>query len=154
MRMLKIFVGAYVNDPKADVSRVGAYGVVIEENGTTRELSACHWPTTKHRIRLSAITAALNTLSELCEATVYVDSEYIVNGINKGWAKSWRRRNWRISNCEKAKNADLWDKLLTLTEKHDLDFVWVRNHNGYEYGAVYNARCDEMAINAVKTGGP
>ena len=147
MREVNIYIGAYVN-----FLRIGAYGAVIEDNGKTRELSRCYHSTTEYRIRLSGVTAALNTLTESCEVTLYTDSEYVVNGINKGWAKSWSRNNWRISDGKEAKNADLWAKLLNLTEKHNIDFVWIRCRNGFEYGNEYFKRCDELAIDSVRRG--
>lgn len=147
MRVVSIYVSTYNND-----LGVGGYGVVIEYSGKTKELSACHYPTTKYRIRLLGVTSALNTLPESCEITIYIDSTYIVDGINKDWAKSWRRRNWHIKNGEKTKNADLWEILLNLTEKHNIDFVCLQRHNGQEYGHEYYKRCNELAIEAVKRG--
>lgn len=147
MRVLNIYVSTYINP-----LRTGSYGVVIEESGKTRELSACYRSTTNYRIQLFGVVNALNSLSESCELTIYVDSQYIANGINKDWAKSWRRRNWRIKNGEKAKNADLWEILLNMTEKHNMDFVCLQRHNGQEYGYEYYKRCNELAIEAVKRG--
>ena len=145
MKAVNIYVGTYVN-----TLRIGAYGVIIEDNGTTKELSGSYRSTTEHRIRLSGVNVALNTLIESCEVTLYTDSEYVINGIKKGWAKSWSRRNWRISDGKKAKNADLWEELLDLTEKHNIDFVWIRCRNGSEYGHEYFQRCDELAIESIK----
>jgi ribonuclease HI len=147
MKVVDIFISAYVNKFHA-----GAYGAVIVENGKTVELSQYYKQTTQRRIRLFGVVSALNNLPNPYEATVYVDSEYIVDGINKGWANIWRKRDWLISDDSKAKNADLWNSLLDLTERHNVDFVWIRKHNGNEYGYEYNARCVELAINAVKRG--
>jgi ribonuclease HI len=140
-----IFVSASIQNNKY----IGAYGAIIEDNGKTLEL-AKFYPTTGYRLRLLGVVAALNHLFEPCEVTVYVDSKYIVNSYNQGWVISWRKSGWFLNNGEEAKNADVWSELLILTEKHNVDFVWIRKHNGSEYGSLHNMRCVQLAINAEK----
>lgn len=79
-------------------------------------------------------------------ATVYSDSQYVVNAIEEGWAVRWRANGWKRNKKEKAINADLWEQLLDLCEKHKVKMVWVRGHSGVEE----NERCDELSVAAAK----
>ena len=81
----------------------------------------------------------LEALKRPCEVTLYSDSAYLVESMEKGWVKVWQARNWK-----KKKNRDLWKRLLELCEKHAVRFVWVKGHAGNEF----NNRCDELAVEA------
>jgi len=70
----------------------------------------------------------------------------LVDGINLGWAKSWKKNNWTKSDKKPALNADLWGRLLELLEVHDVTFVWVKGHAGHPY----NERCDRLAVEAIE----
>ena len=98
--------------------------------------------TTNNRMELTAVIEGLAALRESCAVTVVSDSRYVVDGIEKGWAKSWKRNGWRKSDKKPALNADLWDKLLTLLEFHQVGFRWVHGHQGHPE----NERCDQMAV--------
>lgn len=125
----------------------GGYGAILVFKGIEKELS-CGFPeTTNNRMELSAAIAALEALSEPCEVTLTSDSKYLVDGMNLGWARSWKKRNWVKADKKPALNPDLWDKLLTLSEKHDITFVWIKGHAGHPY----NERCDRLAVNAIET---
>ena len=80
---------------------------------------------------------------------LYTDSGYVVNGINKGWARSWRKRGWRKADNQPAVNPDLWGELLNLTADLDITFVWVKGHAGNPM----NERCDELAVAAARRSG-
>ena len=69
------------------------------------------------------------------------DSQYVVNAIEKGWLESWKKKNWRKSDKSAVLNVDLWMEIDALLTKHDVEFVWVRGHNGHPY----NERCDKLA---------
>ena len=73
--------------------------------------------------------------------TLTSDSKYVVDGITKGWAESWKRRSWIKGDKTPALNPDLWDALLTQVARHKVEFVWVRGHAGHPY----NERCDQLA---------
>ena len=96
--------------------------------------------TTNNRMELTAVIKGLYALKEKCIVTLYSDSKYVVDGINKGWAKSWKENNWKKSDGKLALNVDLWNLLLDLCNKHDVTFVWVKGHNGNKY----NEYCDEL----------
>ena len=92
-------------------------------------------------MELSAVIMALSALKERCEVTLYSDSKYIVDAIEKKWVYSWKEKGWRKADKSPALNSDLWEKLLILLDKHDVTLVWVKGHAGHEY----NERCDKLA---------
>lgn len=121
----------------------GGYGVVQIYNGETREFSGGFRHTTNNRMELMGCIVALRNLAHRDKPiTVYSDSQYVVNGITKGWAKNWRKRGWVKSNREPAINPDLWAELLELIEGLNIIFRWVKGHDGHPQ----NERCDEMAV--------
>ena len=119
----------------------GGWGAVLMYGKHKRELSGGEELTTNNRMELTAAIEALSALTEPCGVTVYTDSKYVSDAINKGWLKSWQRMNWRKKDGE-VKNPDLWQRLLPLLEKHEVSFVWVRGHADNEW----NNRCDELAV--------
>jgi ribonuclease HI len=97
-------------------------------------------------MELTAVIKALEALKQPCDVTIFSDSEYVVNGIMKGWARGWRAKGWRRTG-KTVPNWDLWKRLLELTELHRVDFRWVQGHAGH----TENERCDELAV-AAATG--
>lgn len=122
----------------------GGYGTILKYGKHTKELSAGYTHTTNNRMELMAIIKGLEALKESCEVTVYSDSRYIVDAINKGWLQSWIKRNWVRGKNEPVKNVDLWKQLANLIKKHKVEFVWVKGHNGL----TENERCDQLAVQA------
>jgi len=126
----------------------GGYGVVIQ-NGKKKpkEFSGGYRLTTNNRMELMACIVGLGSLKKPSKITLYSDSQYVVNGITKGWAVRWQANGWMKNKREAAVNPDLWERLLELCEKHDVSFKWVRGHAGNEG----NERCDRLAnMEAVK----
>lgn len=122
----------------------GGYGVVLIYGEHRRELSEGFRETTNNRMELLACIRALETLKYPCEVTLHSDSQYVVNGIEKGWAVKWRDKGWMRNKTDKAENADLWDRLLELRENHEVTFKWVRGHAGI----AENERCDQLVKQA------
>jgi ribonuclease HI len=122
----------------------GGYGVVIPSPAKDREISGGFRNTTNNRMELLACIVGLEQLESPSVVAIYSDSRYVVDGIKKGWAKKWRRNEWRKSNGDKALNIDLWERLLLLCERHDVTFVWVKGHAGNPG----NERCDQLATQA------
>ena len=122
----------------------GGYGAILQYGPHSRELSKGFRRTTNNRMELLGVIDALELLREPCEVTLYSDSQYVVNALEKGWAKSWRKNGWRRSNREPAQNPDLWGRLLDLCERHTVRCVWVKGHADNQY----NNRCDELAVAA------
>jgi ribonuclease HI len=124
----------------------GGYGVVLRYGPHRKELSGGYRMTTNNRMELMACIVALEALKEPCSAVLYSDSRYVVDGITKGWAKRWRRHGWERTRGEKAENVDLWVRLLSLYEKHDVTFRWVKGHAG----RPDNERADQLATKAAQ----
>lgn len=89
-----------------------------------------------------AVISALEMLKEQCEVTLYSDSQYVCNALTRGWAKNWKKNGWMRNRKEPALNPDLWDRLLALYDKHKVDVVWVKGHDGHPE----NERCDKLAV--------
>lgn len=121
----------------------GGWAAILVYKKTEKEISGGEPQTTNNRMELTAAIKALEALNEPCSVSLYSDSQYVINGITKGWAKTWRKNNWVKSDKKPALNPDLWEKLLGLCEVHEVKFVWVRGHDGNEY----NERCDVLAVN-------
>ena len=118
----------------------------MRSGGNRKELSSGYRLTTNNRMELLAVIKALEALNQLCRVTLYSDSRYVVDAITKGWAQKWRANGWQRTKKEKAVNPDLWETLLDLCEKHEVDFRWVRGHSGNPE----NERCDELAVQAAR----
>jgi len=130
--------GGSINNPGP-----GGYGIVIDEDGDVREMSGGFRYTTNNRMEMTAAIVALRALKG-CGRPILLhsDSSYLVNGIEKGWARGWRKRGWRKSDGQEALNPDLWQELLELIEGMDVRLKWVKGHAGNEY----NERCDQLAV--------
>lgn len=120
----------------------GGWGAILEFNGHERELSGGENPTTNNRMELTAVIRGLERLKEPCIVELYSDSKYVIDGLSKGWAASWKKRGWVKSDKKPALNPDLWDRLLQLTEIHSLRYHWVKGHADNPK----NNRCDELAV--------
>jgi ribonuclease HI len=131
--------GACSNNPGP-----GGYGVVLLFESHRRELSGGYRRTTNNRMEILAAIKGLETLKEPCDVTLYSDSQYLVNAIEKGWAQRWQDAGWMRNKKEKAVNPDLWERLLALCEVHKVRFEWLRGHAGHDE----NERCDELATSA------
>ena len=127
----------------------GGYGTVLIYNGIRKELSGGYANTTNNRMEIMAVLKGLEALKESCRVTVYSDSKYVVDAIEKGWVEKWRRNNWMRNNKERALNVDLWQRLLALMEKHEVCFQWVKGHHTNEE----NNRCDQLAVQASRQAG-
>lgn len=127
----------------------GGYGTVLICNGIQKELSGGYLDTTNNRMEIMGVIKGLEALKHTCKVTVYSDSKYVVDAIEKGWLANWKKNNWIKSNKEKALNIDLWKRLLVLMELHDVSFKWVKGHHDSEE----NNRCDLLAVQASRQSG-
>ncbi|MCL1831625.1 MAG: ribonuclease HI [Oscillospiraceae bacterium] len=128
----------------------GGWGAILRHVDSSgkllqSEISGGEVQTTNNRMEMTAVTEALSRLKYPCKVTIRTDSRYVVDGITKGWAKSWRRNNWIKSDKKPALNADLWEMLLDLCDTHEVTFEWIKGHAGH----AENERCDELARLAV-----
>lgn len=138
MKQIKIYTdGACSGNPGP-----GGWGAVLVYNGKEKELSGSEKNTTNNRMELTAVIMALNALNQPCEVKLTTDSKYVCDAINKGWVYSWRKNGWKKSDKKPALNVDLWKELLSLLEKHEVEFIWVKGHNGHKYNEI----CDALAV--------
>lgn len=121
----------------------GGWGAVLRYKDKEKELCGGEKETTNNRMELIAVINALQALKEKCDVTICTDSKYVVDGITKGWAASWKKNGWKKSDKKPALNPDLWDTLLGELSRHKYEFVWVKGHAGYPE----NERCDKLAVN-------
>ena len=127
----------------------GGYGTVLEyvdSRGSlhTKEISQGYQKTTNNRMELMAVIAVLEALNRPCQVEVYSDSKYVVDAFNQHWIDSWLKKGWKRGKNEPVKNTDLWKRLLTAKEPHQVAFFWVKGHDGHPQ----NERCDELATSA------
>ena len=122
----------------------GGFGVVIESDSDSWNMSQGYRRTTNNRMELMGVIAGLESTTELGRGRhteVVSDSSYVVNGMSKGWAARWRSNGWRRNNRgEMALNPDLWGRLLDAVEGRDVSFHWVKGHSGHPQ----NERCDAL----------
>ena len=118
----------------------GGYGVVLIAGDRRKELSAGYRLTTNNRMELLAVIVALEALKiPGSQATVYTDSKYVADAVEKGWVFDWERKQFK-----KKKNPDLWLRFLKIYRKHKVKFIWVKGHANIPE----NERCDELAVEA------
>ena len=120
----------------------GGYGVILRYGDKESELSGGEAHTTNNRMELTGVIKGLEALKYPCHVILQTDSKYVVDGITKGWAESWRKRGWIKSDKKPALNPDLWGRLLDLLKIHDVEFTWIKGHAGHEE----NERCDRLAV--------
>lgn len=118
----------------------GGFGAVLISGPYRREVSQGYRLTTNNRMELLAVIVALEMLKfEGSNVTLYSDSQYVVNAVEKGWVFGWERKGFAGR-----KNADLWIRFLRIYRKHHVRFVWVKGHAD----TVENNRCDQLAVAA------
>lgn len=131
----------------------GGYGVIIRENGRERQLSGGFRRTTNNRMEMMAAIAGLKAAGPDITGTdkqpihLYSDSSYLVNAIEKGWAKNWAGRGWRKADGQPAQNSDLWQEMLALLAVRKVVVHWLPGHAGHHD----NERCDQLALLAAKS---
>jgi len=144
-------VNIYIDGACSGNPGPGGYGIVIEYNRVKKEKSGGFNNTTNNRMEIMAAIVALEALKEKCSAIVFSDSQYLVNAMMKGWVQRWKTNGWMRNRKEKALNPDLWERLLKLCDRHEVEFNWIRGHEGH----AENERCDQLARKAsMRTGLP
>ena len=138
MKQIEIFTdGACSGNPGP-----GGWGAVLRYRGVEKELSGGEAQTTNNRMELTALIEALAVLKEPCEILLCSDSKYVIDGLQKGWAKGWKARGWKKADKSPALNPDPWDRLLTLAQPHTIRYQWIKGHAGHPE----NERCDRLAV--------
>ncbi len=120
----------------------GWAALLISESGEYA-LSGNHADTTNNQMELTAAIAALESLDQPHNVTLYTDSTYLKKGITE-WLSTWQRNGWRTANNKPVQNKALWQRLYHVINRHDIEWKWVRSHAGNEY----NERVDKLATAA------
>jgi ribonuclease HI len=120
----------------------GGYGTVLISGTHRKELSEGYTMTTNNRMELLAVIVGLEAIKlKGCKVTVYSDSKYVTDAVEKGWLFTWEKKNFKNK-----KNADLWKRYLNVSKNHDVKLVWIKGHSGIKE----NERCDFLAVEASK----
>lgn len=124
----------------------GGWGAILRAAGHERELSGAEPRTTNNRMELTAALRALEALKRPCRVVIYTDSTYVQKGMN-GWLDNWKRNGWRTASKKPVRNADLWRSLDEASERHSIQWRWVRGHTGNPG----NERADALARDAIES---
>ncbi len=121
----------------------GGYGVVLISGNHRKELSQGFRLTTNNRMELLAVIVGLEALKfENSAVTIYTDSKYVAESVEKGWVFSWEKTRFK-----KKKNPDLWIRFLDVYRKHKVNFIWIKGHNNNPENEI----CDQLAVAASKS---
>ncbi|HUZ64876.1 MAG TPA: ribonuclease HI [Acetobacteraceae bacterium] len=126
----------------------GGWAAILRFRVTEKELSGADPATTNNRMELTAAASALEALTRPCRVVLHTDSEYLRNGITR-WHTGWIRKNWRTAAGDPVANMDLWRRILDAAKQHEIEWRWVRGHNG----DAMNERADALATAARESGG-
>lgn len=121
----------------------GGWGVLLVFGEHQKELSGGERSTTNNQMELTAAISGLEALTQSCTVTLYTDSQYVKNGITD-WINGWRKNGWKTSKGQPVKNQDLWQRLDSAIQKHEVKWAWVRGHAGH----TENERVDKLAVAA------
>ncbi len=150
-KTLKPFVEIFADGACSGNPGVGGFAAILRHDKKEKEVSGCEEMTTNNRMELTAVIAALEALKKPCRARIVTDSNYVVKGMSE-WIHAWREKGWKTSQKKEVLNRDLWERLLKASEPHDIEWSWIKGHNGHRE----NERCDNLAkeeINKCKKSG-
>ncbi len=123
----------------------GGFGAILRYKEKSKELQGCERDTTNNRMEMRAVIEALKQIKRPCRIRIVTDSSYVVKGMTQ-WIKGWLKRNWINSQKKPVLNRDLWEELLLVSEPHDIEWAWIKGHNGH----TENERCDSLARTAME----
>lgn len=123
----------------------GGWGAILRMGHHEKEMSGSDPATTNNRMELMAVIRALDALKEPCRVSLHTDSRYVIDGIT-GWIFGWQKNGWKNAAKKPVANADLWQELLKATRPHQIDWIWVKGHDGHPE----NERADKLASDAAE----
>ncbi len=136
MKQVEIFTdGACKGNPGP-----GGWGALLRMGKREKELSGSEIDTTNNRMEMTAVIRALGALIEPCEIDLYTDSKYVLDGMTK-WISGWQRNGWKTASKKPVRNEDLWHELIEAVKTHNINWHWVKGHNGHPE----NDRVDQLA---------
>ena len=122
----------------------GGWGVSLKYNGHHKTLFGAEAETTNNRMELTAAIMALESLTRSCPVVLHTDSKYVLEGITS-WMPNWKKSGWKTAAKKPVKNVELWQRLDAATQKHEIEWIWVKGHSGEEG----NELADELANKAI-----
>jgi len=140
----KSFVEIFADGACSGNPGVGGFGAILRSGEKCRELSGCEKLTTNNRMEMMGVITALEALKRPCNVRITTDSNYIVKGMTE-WIDGWKKNNWKNSQRKDVLNRDLWERLLHAAEDHEIEWEWIKGHNGHDE----NERCDLLAREAI-----
>ena len=144
MKQIEIFTdGACKGNPGP-----GGWGAIIRYGKHEKEIAGGDPDTTNNRMEMSAAIQALNALVEPCSVKLHTDSKYVIDGITK-WIFGWQRNGWKNASKQLVRNADLWREMVEAMARHQVEWIWVKGHNGHPE----NERADRLASDAADAAG-
>ncbi len=141
----KPFVEIFADGACSGNPGIGGYGVILRSDRKEKELYACDPFTTNNRMELTAVIKAFEALKRPCKVKVVTDSNYVVKSMTS-WIFAWLKHNWKNAQKQEVRNRDLWERLLSLIHNHEVEWVWIKGHDGYPE----NERCDKLAKREIK----
>jgi ribonuclease HI len=145
--MVRPLVELYTDGACSPNPGLGGWGAILispAHDGFTRELSGSEPESTNNRMEMRAALEGLKALKRPCRVVLTTDSKYLMNGFSKGWVAAWKSRGWKTSAKQPVKNQDLWEGLDALCAMHEVEWKWVKGHEGHEM----NERADVLAVAA------
>lgn len=144
-KVQKPFVEIYADGACSGNPGVGGYGAILRSGGKEKELSGCEEATTNNRMELTGVISALEALKKPCRVRVTTDSNYVVKGMSE-WINGWIMNKWKNSQKKEVLNRDLWERLLKVSQPHEIEWAWIKGHDGHPE----NERCDKLAREEIK----
>ena len=145
MNMMKV-VEIYTDGACRGNPGPGGWGVWLKSGEAEKELFGGEEETTNNRMELMAAIQALEVLNQSCTIKLHSDSKYVLQGITE-WMANWKKRGWKTVAKKPVKNEDLWRRLDTAMQRHDVDWTWVKGHSGN----IGNEKADQLANQGIDT---
>ncbi len=124
----------------------GGWAAILMYKTVKKEISGSEEMTTNNRMEVTAAIMALEALKQTCEVDIYTDSAYLCNTFEQHWIDNWVRSGWKKADKKPVENRELWERLLNMTERHEVTWHKVKGHSDNEF----NNRCDSLARNEIK----
>ena len=124
----------------------GGWGAILRAQDQQKEISGAESQTTNNRMELTAVIMALAALKRGVPVRVHTDSKYVLEGYSK-WLPQWKARGWRTADRKPVKNQDLWERLDSEAQRHEIEWQWIKGHSGNEG----NEYVDRLANEAIDT---
>ncbi len=118
----------------------GGWGAVLRYGDHEKEMNGGEVETTNNRMEMMAVIEALSALKKPCHVDLYTDCVYVKDGVTK-WLEGWKDKNWRTASKKPVKNQDLWERIDSAIQRHNIEWHWIKGHAGHPE----NERADELA---------